>query len=375
MIDVEAKKKIDSLTLLCTRGQELTSVNDLDTLLDNILATAAEITDSVSSSVMLFDKEKNELYFKAVAGEKSYQLKKIRFPADRGIAGYIVKTRENVIIEDVSQDPRHFKGVDEQIEFETRTLAGVPIIWENDVLGVIEAINKKNDNNFTQQDIEYLTILANQAGASIYITNMLETLQNFFVNMLEILMMATETFGGNHGHAVKVARLATKIAREIGATEKEYRELYYSALIHDLGRIRIAKDQIVGGERLIPKLGGEMLRPIKMLKNISKIIEAHHERWDGSGYPGNLMGEEIPLPARILAFAEAFEEFREEGAYRRHFDPYYQDEFFKKEVKSHDPRIVKAFKNLRKKKIESSAKRYTQLLPDNEENVEILSQM
>lgn len=340
---------IDNLTLLCKRGQQLSSIDDLDVLLDEILKTACEISSAEASSVLLFDPFNNELFFRAASGPAKEKLKKMRFESNRGIAGWVFSNCKPVVANDISSDPRHYGYVDKAVNFKTRNLICVPILWENKVIGVLEVLNKQKNLEFSEQDMEYLTILANQAGASLHITSMVDRLHNFFVNMLEILMTATETLASNQGHSVRVARLATKIAREMNVTDKEYKDIYYASLIHDIGQIKVAREQIMGGEKLLPTLGAEMIRPIKMLRRIADIVEAHHERWDGSGFPRGLKGDQIPLGARIIGLAEEYEEWKEEEAYRNQYDPYLQNDFFRRIARTHDPRVIEAFKSVRKK--------------------------
>lgn len=340
---------IDSLTLLCRRGQELSSISDLDSLLARVLETAQEICSARGASILMLDESADELFFLAVTGDRAEQVQKVKFDKNKGIAGWVLEHRKAVIVNDVSSDPRHFSIVDANAQYETKKLMCVPIMWENNVVGVMNALNKKDDEDFTHQDLEYLTVLANQAGASLHITSMMGKLQNFYANMLEILMMATETLGSQQGHSVRVARLATKIAREMNVSEKTYKDIYYASLIHDIGQIRVAKDRIVGGERLIPILGAEMIKPIKLLNPITKIVESCRERWNGSGYPKALKGEEIPLASRIIALAEDYVDWIEEESYKKQFDPYLQDDFFRRINTVHDPNVIKAFKSVRKK--------------------------
>ncbi len=345
-------KAIDNLTLLCSQGQELSSMDDLDTLLERLLDIALQICEGGASSVLLVDRQNHELFFRAARGKSGESITRLRFDANRGIAGWVLENREPAVVNDVSSDSRHYGYIDEQVDFKTRNLICVPVLWKDMVLGVIEVLNKKNRKAFTEQDREYLSILANQAGAAIHITTMMENLHNFFINMLEIFMVASETLSNNQGHTVRVARLATKIARELEVPDEVYRRIYYASLIHEIGHIRLAREQIVGGERHIPTLGSETIRPIKMLKGIPEIIEAYRERWDGTGYPKGLQGEQIPLEARIIALAKDYEEMREEEAYRKQFDPYFQDNFFKSINQSHDPRVVEAFKKIRRRERE-----------------------
>jgi hypothetical protein len=343
---------VEKLTLLCSTGQELASINDRDILLEKLLDASLDMTNSAAASILMTDRKSEELYFRTAGGSDANRITKVRFRADKGIAGWVIKNREPVIVNDISRDPGHYGYIDKAVNYKTRKLICVPIIWENEVIGILEAINKKSRGGYNDQDLEFLTILANHAGSSMYIAEMFGKLQNFFVNMLELMMVASETLAVNPGHSVRVARLATRLAREIGVSEKEYREIYYASLIHDIGRIKIAKDQIVGGEKLIPSLGAEMIRPIIILQGISNLVESCEERWDGSGSPRGLHGAEIPLGARIIGLVEDFEKWKEEVAYHKQFEPLFHEDFYRKIERTHDPDLVQAFKDLRRKERE-----------------------
>jgi GAF domain-containing protein len=150
---------LDNLQRLCVRGQELASIADLESLLNGMLETALEMCDSSAASILKLDEDTGELYFKAVIDEKAEELKKIRFDSNLGIAGWVVKTRESVIVNDVASDPRHLKKIDKLTDFVTKSMICVPVLWEDKVIGVMEVLNKNRGRDFSTQDLEYLTIL------------------------------------------------------------------------------------------------------------------------------------------------------------------------------------------------------------------------
>jgi putative nucleotidyltransferase with HDIG domain len=118
-----------------------------------------------------------------------------------------------------------------------------------------------------------------------------------------------------HGHSQRVSVVATAIARELGLTERFRTNMRLAALLHDVGKIGVAdrvleSDQPLGNEevemlRAHSEIGAEILHQIPHLDGVADAIRHHHERFDGTGYPGGLAGEEIPLGARILALADA----------------------------------------------------------------------
>lgn len=130
------------------------------------------------------------------------------------------------------------------------------------------------------------------------------------------------------GHSLRVAVISRDIARNIGWDEKECQNVYFVALLHDIGMITIP-DSIVHKpgrfnefEMDIVKQhtlnGAKILRDITVLDHLSEGVMHHHERWDGSGYPGKLSGEDIPPYARVIAVADAYDAMSSDRVYRQH---------------------------------------------------------
>ncbi|MBI2251409.1 MAG: GAF domain-containing protein [Armatimonadetes bacterium] len=301
---LEKTKLIDGLSLLCRTGQQLSSIHDLDELLEKIMEVTKEVCDAEASSILLMDEENQELYFKVALGEKGEKVKRIRFSVKEGIAGYVARERKNLIVNDVKNDPRHLKRADEISAFETKSIACVPIIWENNLIGVIQALNKRT-KGFNNDDLNYLGILASQAAVAIDNSQNLEKLQNFFVHMIEIIVMAIESITDTpEGHCMNVGRIATSIARRLEISGKTYENIYYAALIHDIGKLKISELSIKG-DQFHPILGAEMIKSITLLEKVAPIIEVHHECIDGSGYPKGI--KEFSQEGKILALAESYE--------------------------------------------------------------------
>lgn len=129
-----------------------------------------------------------------------------------------------------------------------------------------------------------------------------------------------------HGHSTRVAEISERIAREAGFSDKECEEVYFAALLHDVGKIGIRDDIINKEGRLSdeefehikqhPILGYQILSNIKQSRTLNVGAHYHHERYDGSGYPDGLRGEEIPAIARIIAVADAYDAMTSSRSYR-----------------------------------------------------------
>jgi signal transduction histidine kinase len=149
----------------------------VEALLSYLMDAAAEITDSESASVILWDSEKEELHFVATTSDNPAAQGFIgkAIPLD-SIAGTIVKERNLVQVDDAPSDPRHYSEVDKEIEFVTRSLLGVPMIAKNKVIGVLEVVNKKQ-LPWTLDDRNNLSMLANEAAVAIEVAQLVSNMQ------------------------------------------------------------------------------------------------------------------------------------------------------------------------------------------------------
>ncbi len=339
MKEEKIETKMRFLETLFESSQELNAtIVDLDELMTKIMMGARKICDVEAASLLLFDSKGKELSFRIALGEKGEEIKRLSLPAEEGIAGWVAKHGEPLIINDVGMDPRFSDRFDKQTGFRSRSILCIPIFWKDKVLGVIEVINKSNQEGFSKIDQENLTIFAQQTAIALHNSKLLEELQDFFVNTIEVLVEAIEAVDhSSEGHLLRVARLATGIAREMNLEGDDYRKLYYASMIHDIGRLKRK-----GLDQFHPLLGAEMIGSIILLKEMAEIIKFHHERYDGSGYPQGLRGEEIPLLARILSLAEVYDEAMIGRIEDREFRERFTVEFLEK-IESFGPKLGKVF--------------------------------
>ncbi|MBN2446108.1 MAG: sigma 54-interacting transcriptional regulator [Phycisphaerae bacterium] len=139
---------------------------DLGATLQAIARAAAAVLDAEASSVLLHDRRRNKLVFEAAFGETGDALLGQEMPADQGFAGRVVTTGMAVIINNVRQDPAHFRGFDDRSKFETKELIAAPMRIGADVIGVVEVLNPRADRQFSDRDSELLQVFANLAAIS-----------------------------------------------------------------------------------------------------------------------------------------------------------------------------------------------------------------
>jgi signal transduction histidine kinase len=147
-------------------SRDLASTLDLDTLLQRIVNASADLTNSEAASILLFDQNKDLLFFQASTNLQRPLMGGLSVPVDGSIAGWVAQHRQPVIVTDPQNDPRFYGHIQKEADFSTQSILAVPMITKNDVIGVLEALNK-NDGEFNLEDQEMLMTLGAQAAVAI----------------------------------------------------------------------------------------------------------------------------------------------------------------------------------------------------------------
>ena len=160
------RRELDEMNAMYQVSQAIASDIDLRSLLRTIIERVREMLDCEGTSLLLVDEARRELYFEMPSSNHKQELKAYRMPIDQGFAGWVVKHSEGLIIEDPQSDPRFYRRVDEDIEFETRNIITVPVRTRERTVGVIQGVNKRN-GSFSERDMRMLSTVASQAAISI----------------------------------------------------------------------------------------------------------------------------------------------------------------------------------------------------------------
>ena len=205
---------------------------------------------------------------------------------------------------------------------------------------------KRRYENHLEELVEQRTAELDQA---------LDSLENAYRTTLQALTAALETRDSEtHGHSERVVTFSLRLGREYGLTAAEMKALEFGSLLHDIGKIGVPdailrKPAKLTDEEWVrmrehPMHGQQILRGIKFLEGAAKVVAQHHEKWDGSGYPLGLKGEEIDICARIFSVADAFDAITSDRVYRegRPYEAASQelDEWVGRQF---DPKVVEAF--------------------------------
>ncbi len=324
----------DPLVSLVKIGRSITAQTDIDVLLKVIAEETKIALQADRCTVFLLDKEKDELWSKVALGLDSQEL---RFSANKGLAGYTVKTGESINIKDAYNDSRFNPEVDKSTGYTTKTILCMPIKNNNqEIIGAFQVLNKLN-GVFTKNDEDLLVAIGGSASIALENAQLFEQQKELykeqkllfesFINTLASSIDARDKITA--GHSTRVKLYSMLIADELNMDTKSKEILEKAATLHDIGKIGI-RDSVLQKEG---KLTDEEYKHIQEhvvithnileniglnddYKQINEIACSHHEKYDGSGYYRHLKGEEIPYGGRILAVSDVFDAITSKRHYR-----------------------------------------------------------
>jgi len=320
-------KNFEQLNTLVDFTSFITSTLHTGEIRNRAIKAAVELLDVEAGSLILVDQETGDLFFEVALGDKGEKVKEVRLKKGEGIAGWVAEKGEALIVNDVQTDRRFFKAADEHSAFATKSILCVPVKSKEKILGVLEALNKKY-GVFDEEDKKALMALANQVAIAIENANLYQELMETFYATTEALAETIDKrdpYTG--GHTKRVLNYSCAIGTTLRFSKKELEDLKLAAILHDVGKIGVS-DKILLKEgkldpeelermHLHPKYGSEILSHIKQLKDVIPSVRSHHEKIDGSGYPDKLKGEDIPIIAKIIAVADAFDAMTTDRPYRK----------------------------------------------------------
>jgi len=330
-----SRQMVARLQALLDVGLELGTTLDRGRLLTLILDRVCQLLQAEAASVLELDEETGELVLVATTSTQALAAGAVRVPPGEGIAGWVAEHGETALVPDVRLDPRFYAKADEVTHFVTRSILCTPLVLQEQVpgqagvfyrrvVGVAQALNKRNGGSFTVADIEIFEGLARQAALAIERTHLYQEINNVIAALTEALE-AKDPY--TQGHTRRVTEISMAIAQEMGLPPDEIARIRTAALLHDIGKIGmpdaiLQKPGLCSASereviRLHPQRGERILQPLRHLREILPGVVEHHERYDGQGYPQGLRGEEISLAGRIIAVADTFDAMTSNRSYRQ----------------------------------------------------------
>lgn len=331
---IDSPQKRDPLVALLKIGQTVAAETNIDTLLEVIAEETKSAIQADRCSVFLYNQEQDELWSKVALGMDKQE---IRFPADKGLAGHVVKTGETINIKNAYVDDRFNKEIDLKTGYKTKTILCMPIKNLNqEIIGAFQVLNKL-DGEFSEEDEDLLVAIGSSAGIALENAQLFKQQQEMFIEQKKVFDSFIDTLATSidardkitAGHSLRVRQYAVLIAREYNLDEKYIEAIDKAAILHDIGKIGI-KDSVLQKEGKLTDeeykhiqehvaITYNILEKIHMteeFKMVKEIACSHHEKFDGKGYYRSLGGEDIPIGGRILAVSDVFDAITSKRHYR-----------------------------------------------------------
>lgn len=295
----------ERLAALLEAAAALVTVEHKNDAAEALASCARNLSDSVAAFVVVPDEKHGEPEVVARDGDDAEKLyRDLRIEPLAKLA--------------LDQDEAIVRGAAPGEE-EEPPLAILPIGGGRRASGALAVVRSARAQAFEQRALGSLATLASLGSVAIQNADMHETQRNFFTHATDLLVSALErTLDYNEGHARRVAALSNRIGHELGLEDERLQRLYFAALLHDIGMLKISLDQHADMKviRTHATLGYRMLVSIRVWAEIARFVLYHHEWWNGGGYPEGLSGEDIPLESRIVGLAEAVDSMTSSTSYK-----------------------------------------------------------
>ncbi len=316
-------------------GRWLNSSLELARVLEAIVRMAGDVVKAEAGSVLLRNRD-GSLRFEVALGPRAPELMahkdELSHRLDKGVAGLVARTGEPQVINDCDQDERFTRGVgaeiSHRIQFTTKNMLCVPMRHRDEVVGVMQLLNRIDGHDFDHNDLKSASLFADDAAAAIANALLYESLERSYLFTIDSLVTALDARDNETGgHSQRVALYAKETAAILGMTEAELQVIYQGSLLHDIGKIGIPDAILRKPGKLTEEefsimrrhtiIGYRILKGISFLEQAAVIPLFHHERYDGQGYLFGLAGDKIPLGARIFAVVDTFDAMTSDRVYRK----------------------------------------------------------
>ena len=345
-----------SLRALAEIGYVVNSSLEVQTVLSEVMDKFIQLTGAQRAFLMLQD-DQGDLYTVVGRNWKLESLKPGEYEISRTVVDRVVQEGEALLTTNAQEDPR-FDGIQSVIAYSLRSILCVPLKVKDELIGVIYADNRVREGIFTENHRFLLSAFANQAAAALENAQLFNDLSMSYEQTLEALVTALDAREREtEQHTRRVVLYSMALAKKTGLSDEELIEIRRGALMRDIGKIWVP-DAILQKPgplteeewvvmRRHPEEGLRILQGIIFFEGAVDIVGSSHEHYDGSGYPRGLVGDQIPLGARIFAVADAFDAITSDRVYRKAqpFKAAYE-EIMRCRGTQFAPKVVDAFRSI-----------------------------
>jgi PAS domain S-box-containing protein/putative nucleotidyltransferase with HDIG domain len=334
---------------------------DLDLTFTVILNEVTTLLDIDAAAILQLEKNTFTLRYEAGRGFYSEKLPSLTLQPGEGYAGQVIKERKALHINDLSKadhDPLQSPLLESE---HFATYYAVPLIAKGRIQGVLEVYHREKHEP-DEEWLEFLQALAGQTAIAIDNAELFQSMEKSNIDLLQAYDATIEGWAyaldlkdeETEDHSQRVTRLTMRIARKMEIKEELLPHIKRGALLHDIGKMGVPDSILLKPGPLTeeewvvmrkhPVHAYEMLSRIDYLRPALDIPYCHHEKFDGTGYPRGLKGEEIPLPARIFAVIDVYDALISDRPYRPAWSIEKTLQLIKEDSGTHfDPEVVEAF--------------------------------
>jgi putative nucleotidyltransferase with HDIG domain len=322
---VELVHEIETLQLMYEIGKEILANLKTEEIVETVVQMIRRVIPCDGATAALFEGAKD--VFRVITSWGTGIDKGVEIGKDDTPFYTVSKSGKSFYQHDITLDFREYpKQAEWTSEKNVISYFCVPISVKGDFLGVL-ILSSVRPAWFTKIHITTAEKVATQVGIALENARLMEDIEEIFLGTVTSLVSAIDAKSRwTKGHSLRVADYAMKLGSRVGLKKDTLEKLQLAAILHDIGKIGTYEaildkpgDLTSEEVELIhkhPSQGAEILMPLKSLRDIIPIMKHHHERYDGSGYPDGLAGDDIPLEARILAVADVYDAITADRPYR-----------------------------------------------------------
>jgi PAS domain S-box-containing protein len=372
----ETQQRLHRLSALHSIDAAIGASVDIHVTLSIVLEHIMSELKADAAAVLIFNPLTRMLEYTAGRGFRLHIIEGLRLRLGEGLAGQSALQRRTINIADIQQADALEQVLEHPVSGSASQLLqylegenfvayhAIPLVAKGLVQGVLEIFNR-TPMQVDQEWITFFEMLAGQTAIAIDNGRLFENLQH---SNLELTLAYDATIEGwsqalelrdeeTEGHTRRVTDLTLRLMQVMGVDESETEHARRGALLHDIGKIAVPDNILLKPGPLDdrewsvmhkhPQFAYDLLAPITYLRPALLIPWCHHEKWDGSGYPRGLKGEEIPMVARIFAIVDAYDALTSNRPYRVAWTRENTLDYIREQSGKHfDPKVVKAFMNL-----------------------------
>lgn len=363
-LNEQLRRRLERLSALRDIDLAIASTMDLRLMVSICLKHVTDQLGVHSAAVLRRHPQSNSLHYVAWDGFKGKGPIRVCMPPGEGLSGACAQTQESVHEPDLSRK-RGIRKCNPVLGREKFVFYyAKPLIVKDEVKGVLEVFHREA---FTpdQEWLDYLEILSGQLAIAIDNAGLLNDLQRANAELSSAYQATIEGWSRaldmrdreTQGHSERVTATTLRMAQLVGIPEESLIHIKHGALLHDIGKMGVPDAILHKPGRLTDEewvtmrshtaKALDMLSPVEYLRPALDIPYCHHEKWDGSGYPRGLNGQDIPLAARIFAIADVYDALISDRPYRDGWPREKAVEYICEHAGSHfDPALVKVFLRL-----------------------------